>query len=281
MSPTELADVWNVPPAPKKTAAEAAACYTPQTGYATIVAPAGAVELGDVVDHTTGLMVVTAITRRTATWTLAGYDPAAPPAQYWALGGTAHGAPPTPPLARHVTGGGIRVRRPATSWQRLPGHTKKITSRSPVKSGCYTLVQGYSAACACGWTAERRTRDGAAAAHTEHRADIITAAARRAYGLDVIEHLEQQVGDVLPWRWDHGAQAQLHGLTTAQARDRLTPWAVALGAEIEHFIPGSFGHFADPDFLWVDSRAEDDAAARLDIRAYPVDQATGGALCTS
>jgi hypothetical protein len=266
--------------------AEIAARYAPATGWATIVVPPAGVELGDIIDHTAGLLVVTAITRRHATWTLAGYNPADPPHAYWALGGgtwqdnTADGTPPPAPLARHVTAGvRIRVRRLAEHWQRLPGHTRTVTSRNPRKSGCYTLVEGYDVTCKCGWTGHSRSRGGAAQAHATHRADAITQSTRTAYGLDAIEDLEQQLGDVLPWRWNHGAQAQLRGLTTAQALARLTPWATALGADIEHMSANDAG-LGGPHFLWIDSRSDDTSTPGLDIRAYPVDQAPADSTST-
>lgn len=280
MTTTDTPDVWHVPPAPQKTLAEVAACYTPAQGYATIVVRPDGVELGDVVDHTAGLMVVTEITRRTGPWTLAGYNVALP---YRVPNPDPDGWPRAvlrPLISRDVIDHQrIRIRRPATHWQRLPGHTKRVTSHNPVKSGCYTLIGGWDAACSCGWAldAPARSRYSAGEAYTQHRADAITQATRDAYGLDAIERLEQQLGDVLPWRWDHGAQAQLHGLTTAQALDRLTPWADALGATIEHWSEDQHG-LSDPHFLWVDSRAtENETVARLDIRAYPQDgPATAG-----
>jgi hypothetical protein len=259
--------------------AETAARYAPATGWTTIVVPPGDVELGDVIDHTAGLLTVTAITRRYTTWTLAGYNPAAPPHAYWALGGgtgqdgAADGAPPPAPLARHITAGArVRVRRLAEHWQRLPGHTRTVTSRNPRKSGCYTHVDGYDITCACGWTGHTRSRGTAAQVHARHRAEVITQSTRTTYRLDLIEDLEVGLGDVLPWRWDHGAQAQLRGLTTAQALIRLAPWAAALGADIEHMTPNDHG-LSDPHFLWVDSRPLDTGVPGLDIRAYPVDQA--------
>jgi hypothetical protein len=263
-----VADPWHVPPAPPVPLSETAAHYSPARGYATIVVHPDEVDLGDVVDHTNGLMVVTEITRRHATWSIGGYNPAAPPPFYWALG--AGPAPATPPLARHVTAQPrIRVRRPATAWPRLPGHAKLITSSNPVKSGCYTLIDGYNANCACGWTASiiPKTRQGAGEALDKHRALVLTQATREAYGLADIERLEREVGDVLPWRWDHGAQAQLRGLSTAQALARLAPWAAALGVEIE-LSPASSG---DEHFLWVDSRPVENGRPGLDIRAYPTD----------
>lgn len=258
------ADPWHVPPIPMR---DLAARYSPAHGYATLATRPDQVRLGDVCDHSDGLLVVTEITLRHHTWTIGGYNPAAPPPRYWSLGS---GQPPAaPPLVRHVTSQPrIRVRRPATAWPRLAGHAKTISTHNPVKRGMYTTVQGWTAACSCEWTGPEvhRGRGWAEEATARHRAQVITDATRADLGdLAAIEALENVLNDVLPWRWDHGAQAQLHGLTPHDALKRLAPWAVALGVEIEHM---SATYSGDRDFLWVDSRASDNGPG-LDIRAYP------------
>ncbi|BBB00593.1 hypothetical protein RVR_10592 [Actinacidiphila reveromycinica] len=252
---------------------ETVSCYSPAHAYATIAVQPHEVELGDVVDHTDGLVVVTEITRRRATWTLGGYNPALPAR----VPHPVHGFPnpvDRPLLTRDVRAQPrIRVRRPAAAWARLPGHTKKVTSRNPIRSGCYTLIDGYDVACSCGWSAAEpaRSKYSANEAVLRHRAEAIADQTHQQTGLRDIERVEAELGDVLPWRWDHGAQANLRGLTTTQAVARLTPWAVALGVEIEHMAAGHDG-LRSPYFLWVDSRpARAEGRPGLDIRAYPVD----------
>lgn len=71
-------DPWHVPPAPPTPLPDLVERYSPAHGYATIAVLPHDVVLGDVVDHTDGLMVVTEITRRHATWTLGGENPALP-----------------------------------------------------------------------------------------------------------------------------------------------------------------------------------------------------------
>lgn len=269
---TDTTSPWHVPPAPAAPLREIPKRYSPAHGYATIAVQPDAIDLGDVADHTSGLMVVTEITRRHSTWTIGGYNPALPnrvPSP------DHHGYPRSvarPPLLTRDLNrqSRVRVRRPAATWPRLPGHTKKISSHNPVTSGCYTLIEGYDAACSCGWTAAIvcKNRSAAADAVNKHRAQVLTDATRQELGnLADIEQLEQQVGDVLPWRWDHGAQAHLRGLTTTQALTRLTPWANALGVGIEHVSADEFG-LHGPHFLWVDPRPGN--GPRLDIRADPI-----------
>lgn len=265
---TDTTDHRHVPPAPLH---EIARRYSPAYGYATIAVRPDCIDLGDVADHTAGLMVVTEITRRHSTWTIGGYNPAVP---YRVPSSAHHGYPRSaawPLLTRDLNcQSRVRVRRPATAWARLPGHAKKVTSHNPVKSGFYTLIEGYDAACSCGWTSAVvcKSRGAATDAVNKHRALVLTQATRDGLdGLAAIEQLEQQVGDVLPWRWDHGAQAALQGLTPSQAVTRLTPWAEALGVGIEHVSADEFGLHGQ-HFLWVDPRPGN--GPRLDIRAYPV-----------
>jgi hypothetical protein len=257
---------------------QAVSSYSPACGYATIAVQPHQVELDDVIDDVDGLVVVTEITRRRDIWTLGGYNPALPVR----LPDPTPGFPRTddrPLFTRDMRAQPrIRVRRPAADWARLPGHTKKVTSHNPVRSGCYTLVEGYDASCSCGWAAPEPTKGkySAGEAVLRHRAEVITAQTHQHTGLDQIERLEVDLEDLLPWRWDHGAQAALRGLTTAQALARLTPWAQALGVQIEHMGAGRDG-VSGPYFLWVDSRSvRSKDRPGLDIRAYPVDGPTCG-----
>lgn len=272
MTSTET-DPWHVPPAPPAPLTQAVALCSAACGYATIAIRPEEVELRDVVDHADGLMVVTDITRRLTVWTLGGFSPVgAEPHRTWYR--TTNPTAP-PPMTRDVGAQDrIRVRRHVNAWPRLVGHTKKIVSRNPVRSGCYTLVEGYTASCSCGWTSQEvfKGKYTAGQVYAAHRAEVITEQTARDVGnLRWIELLEAEIGDLLPWHWDHGPQAHLHGLTTAQALTRLTPWAQALGVEIERMSANAYG-LHNPYFLWVDSRA--DAAPglpALDIRAYPTD----------
>lgn len=263
-------DPWHVPPAPPTPLPQLIETFGPANGWATIAVKPRDVELGDVVDHTAGLMVVTEITRRRSTWTIGGYSAAQRPAMYWTIGAGAH--PSAPPLLRHVREEPrVRVRRLTASWARLPGHTKSVSSHNPRRQGMFTVAAGWDASCSCGWTGAEPypSRSAGEQATMAHRAKVLTDHTDRDLGnLAVIQRLEAQLGDVLPWRWDHGALAELRGLTTAQSLARLAPWAEALGVGIEHMHAGVVGD--GEHFLWVDSRVED-RDPRLDIRAYPTD----------
>lgn len=268
---TANADPWYVQPRPPIPLPVLAERYSPAHGYATIAVRPDEVDLGDVADHTDGLMIVTEITRRHATWSIAGHNPALP---YRVPNPARAGWPSVverPLLTRDITiQARIRVRRPATSWARLAGHTQKITTHNPTRLGMYTVAEGWDAACSCGWKGEKpyRGKDSAREGVMRHRAEVLTDLTDRKLGnLAAIQRLETQLGDVLPWRWDHGAQAQLCGLTTAQALARLAPWAEALGVAIET-APADHAGLGGEHFLWVDSRVED-RDPRLDIRAFP------------
>lgn len=264
-------DPWHVPPAPPTPLPDLLTRYSPAAGYATIIVRPDEIELGDVTDHTQGLMVVTEVTRRTGDWTIGGYDPASPRPLWQRLeDARTHTAAPRQRVLPQQPR--VRVRRPATVWARLAGHTKRVTAHNPVRRGWYTANDGWNAACSCGWAAAEPLpgRDLAEDAVMVHRAEVLTDQTHRDYGLAAIERLEAELVDVLPWRWDHGSQAQLRGLTTDQALTRLTPWARALGVGIEHMSAGLFS--GDEHFLWVDSRPADTGPGpRLDIRAYPTD----------
>lgn len=275
---TTTADPWHVPPPPPVPLAELAERYSPAHGYATVAVQPHEIELGDVADHTDGLIVVTEITRRHATWTIGGYNPALP----YRVPNPERGGWPAkverPLLTRDITvQPRIRVRRPATSWARLAGHTMTISTHDPVQQGMYTIAQGWDAACSCGWTGPEPYPSWASARTgvMRHRAEVLTDLTDRKLGnLAAVQRLESAIGDVLPWRWDHGAQAQLRGLTTAQALTRLAPWAVALDVEIEHMSADHAG-LGGEHFLWVDTRPGFDGPS-LDIRAYPSDSVIAG-----
>lgn len=266
-------DPWHVPPAPPTPLPDLVERYSPAHGYATIAVLPHDVVLGDVVDHTDGLMVVTEITRRHATWTLGGENPALPRRVPNPQRGGWPSLVDRPLLTRDLTPQPrIRVRRKAATWARLAGHTKHVASHNPRRQGMYTVNDGWTAACSCGWTAAKPYpgRSSADEAVLQHRAEALTDLTRQKLGnLTAIERLEAELGDVLPWRWDHGAWAQLRGLTTPQALDRLSPWAQALGVDIEHVSADAHG-LGGEHFLWVDSRPD---GLRLDIRAYPTDRA--------
>jgi hypothetical protein len=267
---TAPADPWHVPPAPPIPMCDLAARYSPARGYATIAVPVDHIALGDVVDHTRGLVVVTEITRRHRTWTIGGYDPAVPyqvpdpgPAP-WEQG------PPVdlPLLTRNITRHRrVRVRRPATARLQLPGHTRLIMPLGD-DAGQWT------AGCSCGWTGPMTYTDRSWAedAVGRHRAEVITTDTREQISsLPAIEQLETDLGDLLPWQWDHGTTAALHGLTTAQALTRLTPWADALDTVIEHISAHEVS--TGEHWLWVEPPTWDGPA--LDIRAYPTEPAGG------
>lgn len=259
-------------PRPALTLSELAARYTPEHGYATIAATPAELELGDVIDHTDGLVVVTEITRRHQTWPLGGYDPLTPDLR--ALWVSSTGAPAAPQRVRHAgQHTRLRVRRPATAWKRLPGHTKKITSQGAVKRGMYTTVAGYTAACSCDWTTPEpcTSHYHAEQATIRHRAAEITAATHLEYRtLTTVEALERVLSDVLPWEWRHGTYAELRGLTTQAALARITPWATALGTDIEH-IPANAHGLGGEHYLWINSRSNHTGTTpRVDIRAYPI-----------
>lgn len=252
---------------------ELAERYSPAHGYATITVPVNRIALGDVVDHTRGLLVVTEITRRHSTWTIGGYDPATPylvpdPAPTW--WGQGNGVD-RPLLTRNLSvRHRVRVRRPAAAWLQLPGHTKLIKTYNTVTPGTVNEIDGWTTGCSCGWTGPvaYTNRGWAEDAVGKHRAEVITAATREQLSsLATIEQLETELGELLPWQWDEGASAALHGLTTADALNRLTPWANALGVGIEH-ISADDELSTGAHWLWVDSPPTWDTPA-LDIRAYP------------
>lgn len=211
---------------------------------ATVLARADEVLLGDVVDSADGPVRVREIVQRLQRWELAG-DPPGQPVRYSSSRST-DGLPPLtrvtlPPYAR------IRVRRTIRSFGRLTGHAKKVASHNPVKRGWYTHVDGYTAACSCGW-ASPTVHDGqgsAGAGWLAHKAGQITEAAYADNSalmfIATAEVVYPQLPPV-PWRFtsitsgDHKGvgvgQADLSRLPLDQAGAVLVAWQAVPGLTI-------------------------------------------------
>lgn len=210
------------------------------------------VRLHDQVETRGGQFVVAERTERAERpWILAGDPPGH--VRPWRIGGREE----TPLLSREVSASEtIRVRRRADQHGRLTGHARQVSSYEPRSSGSYTLVDEWTAACRCGWQAERRlpTRWLAEQAWLRHKAETITAAAYETHpGLAAIAALEAAAGGelpVLPWSFARqGAEVRLDGWPLTEARAAVTAWGAALdavdgltdldtGDEVEHGVPG-------------------------------------------
>ncbi|MFC7794632.1 hypothetical protein [Streptomyces cinereoruber] len=223
----------------------AQASYRPADGYATFVLLPSQLELGDITDHVHGPMRIEEITQRIQTWTAAGYAPndwkRPPPGDY---------APP--PLARHIPGWArIRVYRRMKDSQKVPGHTKKVTSHNPVRRGCYTHVDGWNAACSCGWASPENPHHGKPRAQrtlVPHHAEALTAQTfTTVRNLTRISHLEDTLGERLPWHWHNSiATADLTPMGVDDAMPRLNRWAEALNAPIRPQYQGTLLNVFSP-----------------------------------
>ncbi|MFE1925841.1 hypothetical protein ACFW91_25120 [Streptomyces asoensis] len=142
----------------------------------TFLARTDEVVLGDTVDSTDGLVRVREIVQRPGRWDLAGDAPGDVIRFVHDL--RADNPEPRTRVSLHPHTR-IRVRRPVTYFGRLTGHSKKVTSRNPVKRGMYTHVDGYTAGCSCGWTSPAVHPGPTTAGKTwlDHKAAQITDAA--------------------------------------------------------------------------------------------------------
>ncbi|MFF8485214.1 hypothetical protein [Streptomyces antibioticus] len=202
----------------------------------TILGRVDEVVLGDTVDSLDGLVRVREIVQRPGRWDLAG-DPPGQPIRF---------APNPEPATRLSLqpSDRIRIRRSVNYFGRLNGHTKKVASHNPVKRGSYIHVDGYTAACSCGWKSDKVLlgRHSAGRTWLAHKAGQLTDA---AYGSNsalmfiataevVHPHLPP-----LPWRFltvtggEHAgagiAKADISALPVGQAREVLAAWRAVPG----------------------------------------------------
>jgi hypothetical protein len=204
--------------------------YRPADGYVTLVVQPKDVQLGDITDHLTGFLRVREIVQRISVWTVGGHGP-----NDWTRVPMNDTDPP--PLVRHVAGWSkLRVYRRVKPGLRVPGHTKTVTSHNPRVRGCYTHVDGWNAACSCGWKSEtvHGSQGRAREALIPHHAEILTQQTQDAVpNLVRIQALEEHLGDRLPWTWRNGiAEADLAGLPETEQRARLDLWAQAVGGAV-------------------------------------------------
>lgn len=201
----------------------------------TFLARADEVVLGDTIDSVDGLVRVREIVQRPGRWDLAG-DPPGQPIRFY----TPRGSDPAPRsrVSPHPYDS-VRVRRPVSSFGRLKGHAKKVASHNPVKRGMYTHVDGYTAACSCGWKSPdvHAGPTTAGTAWLEHKAGQITDAAYASNSaLKFIAAAEVAHRDVppLPWRFTlmasaEQARADISTLPLDQARAVLAAWRAVPG----------------------------------------------------
>ena len=212
--------------------------YRPAAGYATFVVLPNQLELGDITDHVQGPMRIEEITQRTQTWSAAGYPPSV-----WKRPPSGDFTPP--PLTRHIPGWArTRVYRQVKDGQKIPGHTKKVTSHNPVRHGCYTRVEGWNAACSCGWTSPENphySKTKAQRSLIPHQAEVLTAQPfTTVRNLARISSLEDTLGERLPWDWRNGITiADLTPLGVDEARPRLSRWAEALNVPVQSRYQGT------------------------------------------
>ncbi|MGW0821787.1 hypothetical protein [Streptomyces sp. NPDC002845] len=213
----------------------------------TLLARADEVLLGDVIDSTDGPVHVREIVQRRRLWDLAGDPPGhiicRPP-------GRRRGELDEPPLhtRRLAASTQIRIRRTVRSFGRLTGHTQQVASHNPVKRGCYTHVDGYTAACSCGWKATDvyASKHRAGESWVAHKADRLSDAAyadnSALLWLSSLEVVHPHLPP-LPWEFkkivsgkrdgDGIALADLDMLTVARARQVLGAWQTVLDTDAE------------------------------------------------
>jgi hypothetical protein len=215
----------------------------------TMLAHADEVFLGDVVDTIDGPVHVREIVQRRDRWTLAGDPPG------HIVRSIARNPWPVPaePLFRRTLPAyqTIRIRRSVRHFGRLKGHAQDVRSHNPVKRGCYTHIDGYTAACSCGWKAidiyasKGRASDG----WQGHKAGQFTEAAyadnSALLWLDSVEAVHLTLPP-LPWAFKkivsgprHGdgiAEASLDSLTVDRARQVMAAWRAVIDVEDEETI---------------------------------------------
>ncbi|MBD9703417.1 hypothetical protein IHE56_15265 [Streptomyces sp. ID01-12c] len=215
----------------------------------TILARADETLLGDIVDTIDGPIHVREIVQRTDRWTLAGD----PPGHITRTISRRPWPEPAEPLFRRTlpSYAKIRIRRSIRHFGRLKGHAQDVRSHNPVKRGMYTHIDGYTAACSCGWKAtdiyasKGRASDGWLA----HKAGQFTEAAYADHSallwLDSVEVVHPNLPP-LPWAFKkivsgprHGdgiAEASLDTLTVDQARQILAAWRPVIDVDDEDTI---------------------------------------------
>ncbi|MEV4863229.1 hypothetical protein [Streptomyces ossamyceticus] len=221
----------------------------------TMLARADEALLGDVVDSIGGPVHVREIVQRRDRWTLAGDPPGR-------IARSTAGAPwpgTAEPLLRRTLPAHdkIRIRRSVRYFGRLKGHAQDVRSHNPVKHGCYTRVDGYTAACSCGWKAKDvyASKGKASEAWLGHKAGQFTEAAyadnSALLWVDSTEVVHPHLPHV-PWTFKkivsgprHGqgiAEASLDTLTLDQTRRVMAAWQTVLDADnretFEEYFPG-------------------------------------------
>lgn len=211
----------------------------------TFLARADEVLLGDTIDSLDGLVRVREIVQRPGRWDLAG-DPPGLPARFISAPGPHNPAPQTRLSLWPYDS--IRVRRPVTAFGRVKGHTKTVASHNPVKRGCYTHVEGYTAACSCRWKSRHihPGRHSAGEAWTKHKAGQITDAAYQANSALMFIATAEVVHPHLPpvpWQFTHVVSGENHGagiakayvgaLPVDQARVVLAAWRAVPGLTVD------------------------------------------------
>lgn len=259
------------------------ASYTPHDGYATLVLRPEELQLNDVTDHHTGPLRITEITQRFRIWSVGGYGPDLRYAR------ATYRTPEVPPLTRNIPSDHtLRVCRKVPVGTRLTGHAQQITSHNPRLRGCYTHVDGYNAACSCGWTSPdnaHSSRQRAREAFNRHQAQFLTDQTRDKFkNLAELQRLEEQLDHRLPWAWQNTfASADLTGMPEETLHELLARAAKILGVEVRReeednaLTPWKEGgvYGASHPYLWV-SPGQDDPhgggwgwhdRARFEIRA--------------
>lgn len=215
--------------------------------------------LGDVVDTVHGPIHVREIVQRSNNrWDLAG-DPPGHIARTTRPGGQDPWPGKAAPLLRRTLPvyEKIRVRRSVRHFGRLKCHAQDVRSHNPVKYGCYTRVDGYTAACSCGWKATDifASKGRASEAWLAHKAGQFSEAAyadnSALLWLDSVEVVHPHLPP-LPWVFKkivsgprHGqgiADASLDSLTVDQARQVMAAWQTVLDTDgretFEEYFPG-------------------------------------------
>ena len=222
----------------------------------TILARTDEALLGDVVDTIHGPIHVREIVQRSQErWDLAGDPPghiARPAAQHLWPG-------KAEPLFRRALPAyqTIRIRRSIRHFGRLKGHAQDVRSHNPVKYGCYTRVDGYTAACSCGWKSKNvhASKGKASDAWLDHKAGQFSEAAYADNSALLWVSSAEVVHPglpPLPWTFKkivtgprHGqgiAEACLDTLTVDQARQVMAAWQPVLDTDgretFEEYFPG-------------------------------------------
>ncbi|GAQ64099.1 hypothetical protein [Streptomyces scabiei] len=223
----------------------------------TMLARTDEILLGDVVDTLHGPVHVREIVQRSNhRWDLAGDPPGhitRPADQHSLWPGKAA------PLLRRTLPvyEKIRIRRSIRHFGRLKGHAQDVRSHNPVKRGMYTRVDGYTAACSCGWKATviYASKGKASEAWLGHKAGQFSEAAYAENSallwVDSAEVVHPHLPPV-PWTFKkivsgprHGqgiAEASLDTLTVDQARQVMAAWQPVLDTDgretFEEYFPG-------------------------------------------